>query len=109
MISTQPAEADEESVTVTPIKIRETRVLQLDKTAEDSFPTSSNLTITLLLKGKAVEPATHWGKLKIKRAVDDQGNSLKLGSRKFFGSFDEFNKIDDSFTGFRTGHRIAQT
>lgn len=60
--------------------------LHKEKTDDSGFMFNNeepHLTLSLQLKGPAAAEATHWGKLKIKTAKDDQGNTLKLRASEF--------------------------
>lgn len=82
-------------VTVTPYTVRETREVKLVKDTGPNFGQGGFLTVTLLLQGKPVEEATHWGMIHFTSVVDDQGNSLapRTGSGPIaLNDYEELNR-----------------
>jgi hypothetical protein len=82
------------SVSVSPYSVRETRELQLEKDASSQFSGPGSLAVTLLIEGKPVQSATHWGGVEITKAEDDQGDSLKRSQNSGANALRSFNKID---------------
>lgn len=84
------------AVKVTPLRISESRSKVINKVeGEKSFTSSDNgsLTIQLLVAGPEVTGATHFGKVDVKKATDDAGNSAVSDSRSRF-SRDRFSELN---------------
>jgi hypothetical protein len=65
-----------EEVAVRPHSILDARQVQMEKDAGNLHRSDVGLTVTLILTGKGVEKATHWGHLKIAAAKDDRGTDI---------------------------------
>lgn len=63
-----------QDISVTPVRISESRTKILESTAKKSYSYNS-VSLTLRLSGKSIEKMTRIGKLQVK-AVDDKGNAI---------------------------------
>ena len=82
------------AIKVRPLSITETRHHQIMKLDEslNSMQQQSELTLEVLLVGKATETVGQWGDVKLETAVDDQGNPLTV--RKIAFGSDPYADID---------------
>ena len=80
-------------VTATPFRISESRSRDIRQVGKKVQRMGPSLKIHLLLEGKPLESASHWGFLKITEAKDDRGTDL-TGYRGYSGLGNSFDKIN---------------
>jgi hypothetical protein len=76
-----PPEAGLSPVNVKVLSIAEERVKSMEPVAKFGTP-RERLSLTLIVQGRVVEKATHWGHLTVSAALDEGGNDLRMDPRE---------------------------